>query len=229
MIESNAQFWCEFGVSFLVALGAWILGFWFFIQREVKPNVFPKTDFLPGKSEQEVNKFKIGFLQDLIKWAEILMEDLENARRVFERKALLMVSLSFAVIGYLFSDISTLDKSWGGWSVIVYSSFGIVAILGIKVVNFSNYWPRGQHPAAFRNVLARTIQTGKERKWVMYYVLDEYRKYIDQNREVINKKYKSLHVAKYFLIFGAGGLLSMALESSGQIAWICYRLACWVG
>ena len=219
MIENHNYFACEPMVSFAIAATVWIVGFLCFIFKVEKP-VISKTKFLPGKSEKEANEFEIEFLQDLIKWAEMLMEELEDARRVLERKALHMVSISFAIMGYLFSDISTLDKSWGGWSFIVYSSFGFAAILGIKVIDFASYWPRGQHPSAFQSILAG-IPIGRERKWAMYYVLEAYRGNIDKNRKTNIDKYNSLHVAKYFLIFGTGGLLSMALESSRRIAWIC--------
>ena len=223
MIENQYCFSCEPMVSFVIAATVWIAGFLFFIVGVEKPVNF-KTEFLPGKSKEEANEFQIEFLQDLIKWAEMLMEELEDARRVFERKAFLIVWLSFAIIGYLFSDISTLDKSWGGWSFIVYSSFGIAAILGIKVIDFASYWPRGQHPSAFHQGMLAGTPTGKEQKWAMYYMLEVYRGNIDKNRKTNTEKYNSLHVAKYFLILGAGGLLSMALESSGRIASIC----CWL-
>ena len=231
MIENHGHFVCQLIVGFTIAGFAWVVGLWMFVREgdkekpaTTKTDSFRKKLNFPQKSKIEVNKFEIGFLQDLIRWAEMLMEEVADARRVIERKALLMVSLSFALIGYSFSDISPLDKSWKGWAAIVYSSFGMVALLGLKVINFAGHWPRGQHPCAFYDKILSEIPTGKEQKWVMYYMLEIYGRHIDENMKVNEQKYKSIHAAKWFLILGMGGLLSMALDSSEHIVCIC----CWL-
>ena len=189
MIETHGHFVCQLVVGFTIAGFAWVVGWWMFVRGQShKKSAALESNFLPKKSRIEANKYEIGFLQDLVRWAEMMMEEVEDARRVIERKALLMVSLSFAVIGYLFSDISALDKSWKGWAAIVYSSFGMIALLGLKVINFAGYWPRGQHPRAFCKTILSGIPTGKEQKWVMYYMLEIYGVYIDKNMEVNNQK-----------------------------------------
>lgn len=225
MIESGEFFMSEWAVSLVIAAGVWLVGYLAFIRGADRP-VFVGTDSLPMKSEEDANKFNLGFLLDLVKWAEMLLAELEDARRTHEKKALLLVSLAFAAAGYLYSGVSGLGGFWEAWSAIVYVSFGAVALLGIMVVDFIGYWPRGQHPSAFHEeFLARTSPNNKERKWALYGMLEIYRGYIDENRKVIAHKYAFFHAAKYCFVFGAGGLLSAALKTNGQIADICRWLA----
>lgn len=227
MIENNGFFMSEWAVSLVIAAGAWLVGYFAFIWRGRKrlTLIYPKTASLPMISEEDANKFDADFLLDLVKWAEMLLEEVEDVRRAHEKKALLMVSLSLAVISYLYSELSSFDGAGEAWTFIVYTSFCAVAALGIKAMDFIVYWPRGQHPGAFWNEFLAKPPTGQERKWALYGMLQIYSEHINKNRAAIPPKYNLILAAKYFLVLGTGGLLSMALESSGKIAHMSHWLA----
>ena len=223
MTAIHDRFVCELMVSLAIAATVWIIGFFLFIIEDKTPDTY-KTSDLPRKSANEINKFEIGFLQDLIKWAEMLIEEIDSARSTLERKALLMASFSLAVMAYLFSDVSRFNNASEEWTAIVYMLFGTTTVLCIKAINFSGYYPRGQLPHNFYQKTLSGIPTGKEQKVTMYCMLQEYIQCIRSNWGINNEKYSYIRIAKYFLIFGVGGLVSMALESS---EWICH-VCCWL-
>lgn len=225
MIEFNAQFWCEFVLSLAPALVVWGGGYAVFIRGRRTPiSFYQETAPLPSPEMGEIKEFSADFLRELVRLAEERMRELEQASRVYERKAMLMVSLSFAVLGYFSSNISAVEVSPGVWSVIVYLSFGLVAVLGVKAIDFAPYEPRGQHPTVVRDFFTRPA-SGDEMNWMLYHLLDSYRKRIDNNTKTNFGKFRNLHFAKYLLALGAGGIPGMLLSSSEISARICGCLA----
>ena len=195
MIASKYCLPCESVVSFAIFAIVCIVGFVLFIKGDIN-FADSETHNLPEKPENEINKFEIRFLQNLIKWTETLMEDLHSVRSMIEKKSLRMAVPSFAVIGYLFSDISKFDGAWGGWTVIVYISFGITAVLCLKATDFSGYWPRGQFPDIFYKKILAEIPTSRGEKLAMYHMLKEYIKYTNDNWEANITKGKIILAAR---------------------------------
>ena len=213
---------CEFLAAFAVAAGAWIFGYCWFILGHESP-ASPKTEFLPDKTEEEAKQFKPDFLLDLIRWAELLQDKIDDALRSYERKALLMVSAALAAMGYLYLNPGGFEESRMIWELSVYVAFSAVAVLGVKTIDFLKFHPSGEHPSNFHEILKQ--KTPADRNYVLYYMLDAYRVKIDENRTSITRKYNYLHKAKYFFISGISGFLGMAFESGEWVADICVRLA----
>ena len=216
--------------AFLPALLVWAGGFFFFIRKrdEEKMPGFQASAPLPiemGKAEAAVNKFSAEFLRELVRLAEEHMKEIDEVNHAYERKATLLASLSFAASGYLLSGISEFEVSWWGW--IIYPSLGMVAVFSMKAIDFTSHAPRGLHPNVVRGFFDFTARepNKQETNWVLYYMLETYRKGMDKNIVSANGKYKRLIWAKYCLVFGAGGFLGMSLESAGVSECACRWLA----
>ena len=127
MIASQYCLPCELVVSIAIAATVWIAGFFvFYLRKAVKARHFfsPNRIFAGKIGRRSQTNLTIGFLRDLIKWAEMLMGELEDARRVLERKGIshgmaLLCSHRLFVFRHISSSI---NLGGGGHSLFIVLS-----------------------------------------------------------------------------------------------------------
>ena len=245
MPDFNAQFWCEFVASMLVAVGAWLVGARFLLKRDNVPEtcqapiwvparlgwlrglirpfmpdtlLFQKRE-LPGKSEEEMGKLCLGVLRDSVRFAEEGIKSQLHATEVLERKAILLGTLCAVMLGFLLSD--TLNFYKGGVLGAAALLFILAAIiLCARAIDFSQW--RG-HVGFSPAVMNRFFDKPRplDEKTVLYQALIKYEDRASTNQEIIERKYRNIHYGRMLWVAGTSSFLGMVAGEYGPTACAC--------
>ena len=245
MPDFNAQFWCEFAASLLVAVGSWLVGARFLLKWDNVPETcqapvwvparlgwlrglirpfmpeappFQKGE-LPEKSEEAIGELCLGVLRDAVRFAEEGIKSQLHAIEILERKAILLGTLCAVMLGFLLSDKLNFYK--GGVLGVAALLFILAAIiLCAMAIDFSQ---RRGHVGFSPVVLSDFF--GKPRpldeKVVLYQALIEYENRAGINQKNIERKYRNVHYGRALWVAGTSSFLGMVAGEYGPTACAC--------
>ena len=207
----------ELCVSLLPAFGAWIVGYFLFLQKEESgtndsPQSEEKEKELPKKNREECAALTVPFLQELLRMAEVRMSAQEEVARTHERKAVLLATLCIVMIGYYLTqreDMHSMLPQILRLSTLLFLIFA--ALFCVRAINFASYGQLGIPPL----VVAPRLESPQDNdfEYTMYRALSLYHKRIGTNSRANNRKHQNLVTARWLWVAGTSTFIgSMAFQ-----------------
>ena len=244
MPDFNAQFWCEFAASLLVAVGAWLVGARFLLKQDdaefcqapewiparlkwlgeyVRPLMAEALAAgggdLPQKSDEEIHQLDLSVLQNAVRFAEEGIKSQLHSTGILERKAILLGTLCAVMLGLLLSDkFNFSDGGIPGFAA--FFLFLTAVVFCARAVDFSQ--PRG-HVGFSPFTMMEFFNNPRpmDEKVVLYNALIKYEQRAKVNQKMNDRKHRSVHCARILWVAGTSAFLGMMTGEFGAATCAC--------
>lgn len=199
------------------AIAAWIL-----LTQHFFPDSIPTQDSKNEEKWEECTDEDI--LREAVRLAELKIEEFSQGIRILEHKAIALVTLCFAIMGYFYT-FEWLDYPFSllraiALIVLSFSSLAGIGVLFLEFIGIARINPKASlWRAKYHESNDNTDDCDKENKnpnlsKLLLYTLKEYHDAIETTKKTKNKKSALLENAIRFLLAGISFLIGWTVAKS---------------